>query len=374
MSFSRAKPVGFAPGDRLLSTEIEQIDVNQSRALDTYAGGTYATNAGQTIGITTPVSLTDFRGTITATNVLTVMPGAYIVCPGFLNISNGGLQEVQNGGNVNVKGGGHVHVESGGEIDLASGGILYGVSGSVVNIEGTFTADNMVDCHVKTGEYLVIDSGGGINAYGTIIVQLSANIDVEDGGDIEIKSGGDVNLQSGGHLHVADPTNIIVTSYTRNFYLTPLGGAADGLYNFDVTSAYGTNIGWIQGAGPGAGDHFQVGLQGISRRAVVTAVVMHCKAAGGHAGLPTTMPEISFGQENVTTGVITNIGSQVDTSATTGVYQSYHAVAITPLTQSLYTSNPYVVSVKGESGTNAVAGFEVYSIEIVCAFTAIENG
>jgi hypothetical protein len=373
MSFSRAKPAGFAPGDRLLSTQIEAIDVNQSRGLDTYAGGTYATNAGQTIGITTHVSLTDLAGTIKSGYTLTVMPGAYIVCPGFLNISSGGLQQVQSGGEVEIEGGAEVNVEAGGEINLATGGILYGIAGSIVDFEGQFTSDNMVACHVMTGEQLTVDAGGTLYVAATGELRLWGELNVKNTGQIDLESGSELNLLSGCQMNVADPTDIVATTYTRSFYLTPLGGSANGLYAFNVVSAFGTNLAWAQ-SGTGAGDHFQVGLYGISRRATVTAVVAHCKAAGGHGGLPGTPPNVRFGQLNVTTGVITNIGSAADPSGTVGAYQAYHTIPISGLTQSLYTSNPYVVSVKGESGANALAGFEVYSIELVCTFTAIENG
>lgn len=45
MSFSRVNPTGWNPGDILKAIHITQIDMNQSRAVDGFAGGSYAPSA-----------------------------------------------------------------------------------------------------------------------------------------------------------------------------------------------------------------------------------------------------------------------------------------------------------------------------------------
>jgi hypothetical protein len=45
MTFSRAKPAGWSTGERFTSTQANTIDLNQSRAVDGNAGGTYTPSA-----------------------------------------------------------------------------------------------------------------------------------------------------------------------------------------------------------------------------------------------------------------------------------------------------------------------------------------
>ena len=49
MTFSRANPVGYALGERLPSADANIIDLNQSRAVDGYAGGSYSPSTAITI-------------------------------------------------------------------------------------------------------------------------------------------------------------------------------------------------------------------------------------------------------------------------------------------------------------------------------------
>jgi hypothetical protein len=48
MVFSRANPLGWAAFEKLLSSQANTMDINQSRALDGYAGGVYNPSAGLT--------------------------------------------------------------------------------------------------------------------------------------------------------------------------------------------------------------------------------------------------------------------------------------------------------------------------------------
>lgn len=48
MSFTRAKPAGWIAGDEITAAQINQIDINQSRAVDGFAGGSYAPTAALT--------------------------------------------------------------------------------------------------------------------------------------------------------------------------------------------------------------------------------------------------------------------------------------------------------------------------------------
>lgn len=66
MTFSRAKPTGWTDNvDTITAAQINQIDLNQSRAIDGNAGGTYIPSGALTLGGSAGV-------TISASNTLTV--------------------------------------------------------------------------------------------------------------------------------------------------------------------------------------------------------------------------------------------------------------------------------------------------------------
>lgn len=66
MTFSRAKPTGWTDNvDTITAAQINQIDLNQSRAIDGNAGGTYTPSGALTLGGSAGV-------TIGASNTLTV--------------------------------------------------------------------------------------------------------------------------------------------------------------------------------------------------------------------------------------------------------------------------------------------------------------
>lgn len=64
MAFTRAKPAGWSSGQPFTAAQVNQIDINQSRAVDGYAGGTYTPSSPlslsnvQELGITSGTSVT----------------------------------------------------------------------------------------------------------------------------------------------------------------------------------------------------------------------------------------------------------------------------------------------------------------------------
>lgn len=96
MSFTRAKPAGFIPGEPVTAAQANQIDLNQSRAYDSVGGGTYSPGAD--------------------TNV------------------NGSFSWVF-GGTTRVK------IGSGSNLQILTGGELVGLSGGTMTLPAGFTAN-----------------------------------------------------------------------------------------------------------------------------------------------------------------------------------------------------------------------------------------
>jgi hypothetical protein len=98
MSFTRAKPSGWVTLDQLTPAQINQIDVNQSNAIDGAAGGEYAN--------TNPIGLA-----------------------GSLAIRSGGEIVVQSGGNVQVATG--AQFISGADLEMAESDIVLDVNSEI---------------------------------------------------------------------------------------------------------------------------------------------------------------------------------------------------------------------------------------------------
>ncbi len=104
MTFSRAKPAGYSTGDRLTAAEINSIDVNQSRAIDGYAGGNY--NPSAVINFTGAPGVSFYASAIAAGGWMNVIATARIDNYGAINVKSGGTVNVASGGNITVESGG----------------------------------------------------------------------------------------------------------------------------------------------------------------------------------------------------------------------------------------------------------------------------
>jgi len=256
---------------------------------------------------------------------------------------------------------------------------------SRANPSGWSTGNQLTPAQINA---LDLDHSRAVDGYAGGVFTPSAAIGLQGTGGFygNVKTGRTVTIENGAVLSGAsgctillgDIINLGAATYTRSFFLVPsYGGAADGKYNFDVTSSYGAALYWEQGAGPGAGDHFQINLENISRRAVIQTVTVYGKGYGtgaNHAGQPTTLPAMQFGRLAPTTGLITSIASTTCPWVDVATYEAAWNFQLTGLATALYTDNGYVISFKGESGTNALAGLEVHCFKVTADFTAIECG
>ena len=131
MTFTRYNPSGYNDGERFPAAAYNHIDLNQSRALDGYAGGSWSptaliTLAGSGLSVTGPFSCTDMRSSqMQSGYTFTFQSGAYL--------SIAGTGQVSSGANLNVLSGGTLSIFSGGKLDVASGGIIEVASGGAIN-------------------------------------------------------------------------------------------------------------------------------------------------------------------------------------------------------------------------------------------------
>lgn len=71
-----------------------------------------------------------------------------------------------------------------------------------------------------------------------------------------------------------------------------------------------------------------------------------------HSGLPGTMPSLVLYRQ--TDGTSTTVGTQADTSGTTGAYDAFHSVTLAA-SHTIVSGAHYNVKITGEAGTNSSA-------------------
>jgi len=264
--------------------------------------------------------------------------------------------------------------------------LLYQSGTSPSNVPDTMLVSDYHDAllktistaHVYNGDQFYVDSGGIFytafggeqRLWGTQNVKSTGAIEVNSGGDLNVNSGGNFNFDAGCNVIIGDVTDITAVAYTGKRYFVPCSDD-QGIY-WQVISSFNAALYWEQ-TDINTGNHFRFGLEGLPRGVTITAVIAHVKGASGHAGLPAVVPAVALGQLNVTTGTITSVGIAGDPSVSVGGYQGYHFISLTGLSQSLNTSNPYIISFRGESTTNALVGLQVYAIEVQYSTTEIHT-
>jgi hypothetical protein len=99
----------------------------------------------------------------------------------------------------------------------------------------------------------------------------------------------------------------------------------------------------------------------------ITQIVATLEAAGGHAGLPTTMPRMVLWR------VAASIPGQsggIDTSASTAAYEAEHTITLVVTTNNGFAAgNRFMLAFEGESdpGANAIVGLELRRLQATIA-------
>ena len=120
-----------------------------------------------------------------------------------INLQSGSDLEVESGADINVQSGGDIvmfggslqNFISGSDLNLATGATQTVASGAVLNVRGTFIADNNA----------VVDIGEELNpsSPATMAINDGSTFSVRSGGELITESGGSVTVNSGGGLTVA---------------------------------------------------------------------------------------------------------------------------------------------------------------------------
>ena len=168
---------------------------------------------------------------------------------------------------------------------------------------------------------------------------------------------------------------LMLTSDGVSHWIKSGGLPSDGTAFFDVTPTgvqmVVTDIGtpetpaswtlspgglWVSAAASAGGLDFRVGVPASAGiPATITGVTIWTKPHSGHAAVPTPGTVALYRVGNGVYSAV--VGSATDTQiATTTVYEDYHAISLTGLSEVCSSPYRYVVRWQTESGGNAVAG------------------
>lgn len=295
------------------------------------------------------------------------------------------------------------------------------VGGAGVQITGAAIFDDLQDCHVKTGETLTIDGGGGlsVSSTGTITITSGANLDVNNGGDIEVKDGGDVNVQNGGRINLASGAIVDALSgsninlqngsqirtYAGSFLQLDgdmtVGNGADftvadggvltlnGGGNWPVLSSRGewlpcrgefsfsTPSQWTDDDGKGVKTTVNTAAKAYRRVGVpdhftVTEVNVRWFGPAHGTWPPQNLTTFSVYWVDGTAGGKTLLVETADTSAQV-MYEAFHVWNLAGFSQVGSPAGYLLIEMLTESGTNAVVGSEWVSAEMLVTMTELRN-
>lgn len=271
-----------------------------------------------------------------------ILTGAYLVCPGQINISDGGIQQIQDGGELEVKNGGVQNVESGGEIVINDGGEITFQSGAILDAE--------------SGSNINLQSGSQLRAYSGSYFQLDGEFEATDGSTTTYADGATVTYEGGDNY----------PQLSSRSEWVPCGGMFWPAYDSQWTNYDGIGLKTATATAQHAfwrvpvPEHYT-----ISKVQVIWKGPTH----------PTWPPEnrTTFAVHKIgTDGSKTLLASQADTSDQSP-YESFHALTIEGFSETFTPGMSLLIDMTSESGTNAEEECIWASSQMYATFTELRT-
>ncbi len=190
---------------------------------------------------------------------------------------------------------------------------------------------------------------------------LQRALDGVDGGDYTLTSKlrllGTDKFELGGQLLYS------ARSVTRNLPMRAEGVSSSD-WTFDPTVA---GVGKAYNLTVGASLYVPLALPVDS---VLTAVSVRFRGASGHGALPAVMPQISLLRYDSAAATLTStLGSTTDASASTGVFEAAHTLAISGLSHTVDAASYYMLRIIAESGVNSATHATAWSPSFTATIT-----
>ncbi len=368
MTFPQVNPGGWALNELLTSAQMNALQSQNVDSVDGVNGGTYALqsdlqfdgpglfNVGTTMEFLSGSQLDMATGSSfnLVGGVMSLFSGTVSNFDGLIGVGATGEIEIETGGELKVESGGVLGIESGGLLNVELGGIIDVLLGGVITLNSGATIQ------VDTGS-VEVQSGGDIN------VNSGGDLRVLSGGQLEVFSGGILDLNSGCVVNIADVDDVNVSgqSITMQWDGVPLLRTT----NWDFLSTAGV----FRQSDTSSGGTFILPIRVNSGDTITQVRVRLDGGAGaGHAGLPASLPTITFRRGDPETGNATTIsGPLTDPSASQAAYDVPHDVTISGLSETS-TGQRYFVDIDGESGANAIDDtLQICGVEITVTLNSL---
>lgn len=388
MTITDPKVGGWALRERLLSSQMNNIRSELLKCVDGSGGGIYTLTSELEFAGSDFVIAATFR--VDATGLVRLVSGAAMDVESGATFDLGGTMTVENaanlnvasGGAINVQSGGSIEVENGGEVDVASGGDILIRSGAQVNCFAGGQIDLSGLLEVQSGGIIDLLTGAAMD------VQSGAEIDLQSGGDILMRSGSQINCQAGAQIDISGTASVL----SGGTIAVASGGDIDGADGSEILPHHSEDVritdtrtstlrhamgpAMIQTLSgvPSWGSFGNANWQqlDVSSAAaiyfplllvpgdVIDQIAVRVVGAGGHAGLPGTMPIVDV-MHVTTTGTVTIVDTQTDTSVSAAAYDVTHFITCGSIAHTI-GDEAYYIRVRGEAGANSLAGLTIQGI------------
>jgi hypothetical protein len=226
---------------------------------------------------------------------------------------------------------------------------------------GFVTGDRLTAAQINTidlNQSRAIDGYEGGDYTPASSLRFMSQVKIGSTGYLGVESGGEFELAAGATMVLGDITDTSCATYNGRTFLTP---AKVGQTSGNIIPDYGSTYScWTQSTATSGA--LLLPLDSVPRIATVTNIAVRLKGAGGHAALPSTPPSIEFMSHDYLDGGLTQLAIQVDTSATPGAYETAHYISTPAVSVSMNQLLGFVVRLKGESGDNALADLQFFSV------------
>lgn len=213
-------------------------------------------------------------------------------------------------------------------------------------------------------------TGGWVDNTTVITATQQNGIDVNQSRAVDGTAGGDYTPTGKIRIGGANGLEIYGTGAAANVQLSsrsvtrwlPANCSTDDTAKWQAT----TNGKWVNGALGGT----LFWHADLPHGQTIATITVRYIGAGGHAGLPGTMPTISLIRVD-SSGTGTVCGSiATDSSGTTGDFQLAHDISATSIAHTIdRTLYRYHVAIVGESGANQLLGAIAISCSATCTVT-----
>lgn len=200
----------------------------------------------------------------------------------------------------------------------------------------------------------------------TTVITIPTDGDLATGTEVALTTQALANREENNNSRLNTVPQLVTTT---NFLIDQMAGQPTMLGGFqDPSFLTGPSApgGWLQVTDNVSHVVFEIQNSLPRAGATLDTVTAYVVSDGGsHPGEPVQLPELSLYRFTKESGAKTTIDTQLDPFVSVAVYELPHTISLTSIGHTILADTRYGISVRGESGTNALAlSFNLISLEL----------